>query len=113
MTLEQLKMLKLVAEQGSLKSASEALYKTQPAISQGIKQLESQLGLQLFDRDGYRLVLTIEGEQIYSPAVQLLDKASESAKGGAKTYTTKGSTADAEKLHYIKARRPRLKKKNT
>ncbi|WP_114326619.1 helix-turn-helix domain-containing protein [Candidatus Colwellia aromaticivorans] len=36
MTLEQLKMLKQVAELGSLKSASAKLFKTQPAISQGI-----------------------------------------------------------------------------
>ena len=55
MTLEQLKMLKHVAELGSLKNASEKLFKTQPAISQGIKQLEAQLGLQLFNREGYRL----------------------------------------------------------
>ena len=58
MTLEQLKMLKQVAELGSLKSASATLFKTQPAISQGIKQLEAQLGLQLFNRQGYRLSLT-------------------------------------------------------
>jgi len=77
MTLEQLKMLKHVAEQGSLKSASEVLYKTQPAISQGIKQLENQLGLQLFDRQGYRLELTSDGEQIYRRALRLLNEASE------------------------------------
>jgi len=76
MTLEQLKMLKLVAEQGSLKAASELLYKTQPAISQGLKQLETQLGLQLFDRNGYRLELTTEGQQIYRHALRLLDESS-------------------------------------
>lgn len=77
MTLEQLKMLKLVAEEGSLKAASEKLYKSQPAISQGIKQLEHQLGLTLFNRQGYRLILTIEGEQIVQLAQRLLINASE------------------------------------
>jgi len=75
MTLEQLKMLKQVAELGSLKSASSKLFKTQPAISQGIKQLEAQLGLQLFDRQGYRLSLTNDGKKIYQQALRLLDEA--------------------------------------
>ena len=75
MTLEQLKMLKQVAELGSLKSASAKLFKTQPAISQGIKQLEAQLGLQLFNREGYRLSLTSNGKQIYQHALRLLDEA--------------------------------------
>lgn len=77
MTLEQLKMLKLVAEQGTLKSASELLFKTQPAISQGIKQLETLLGIKIFNREGYRLKLTNEGEQVYRKALRLLSEASE------------------------------------
>ena len=77
MTLEQLNMLKLVAEQGSLKKASELLHKTQPAISQGIKQLEQQLDLTLFDRQGYRLVLSEAGKQIYNHALRLLNEAQE------------------------------------
>lgn len=75
MTLEQLKMLIKVAELGSLKGASETLFKTQPAISQGIKQLEAQLGLQLFSRQGYRLLLTDNGKQIYQHALKLLNEA--------------------------------------
>ena len=77
MTLEQLKMLKLVAEQGSLKAASERLYKTQPAISQGIKQLESYLEVNLFNRSGYRLELSEQGQKIYQHALKLLNEASE------------------------------------
>ncbi|MCJ8299470.1 MAG: LysR family transcriptional regulator [Pseudomonadales bacterium] len=77
MTLEQLRMLKMVAEQGTLKASSERLFKTQAAISQGIKQLESQLGIQLFDRQKYRLELTPQGQQIYQRALKLLDQARE------------------------------------
>ncbi|MBL4940423.1 MAG: LysR family transcriptional regulator [Colwellia sp.] len=75
MTLEQLRMLIQVAELGSLKAASEKLFKTQPAISQGIKQLETQLGIQLFSRQGYRLLLTDNGKQIYQHALRLLNEA--------------------------------------
>lgn len=75
MTLAQLRMLVQVAELGSLKAASKALFKTQPAISQGIKQLETQLGLPLFSRQGYRLLLTDNGQQIYQHALRLLNEA--------------------------------------
>lgn len=65
-------MLQAVAETGSLSNASSRLYKTQSAISQGIKQLESQLQIQLFDRKAYRLSLTPEGQQIYQHALRML-----------------------------------------
>ena len=75
MTLEQLNMLVKVAELGTLKAASEKLFKTQPAISQGIKQLEIQMGFQLISRQGYRLLLTDNGKQIYQHALKLLNEA--------------------------------------
>ncbi len=77
MTLEQLKMLNMVAQHGTLKGASQALFKSQPAISQGLKQLESQLGLELFSRQGYRLALTQAGREIHLRALRLLSEADE------------------------------------
>ena len=77
MTIDQLIMFKTVAESGSLRAASELLHKTQPAISQGIRQLESQLAVTLFNRDGYRLALTAEGKQIFQHAQRLLNEAAE------------------------------------
>jgi DNA-binding transcriptional LysR family regulator len=91
MTLEQLKMLVQVAELGSLKGASEALFKTQPAISQGIKQLETQLALQLFSRQGYRLLLTDNGKQIYQHALRLLNEAKQIKQLA--TFLTAGNEA--------------------
>ena len=75
MTLEQMKMLTTLAQEGSLKATSAKLFKTQAAISQGIKQLESQLGVLLFDRNGYRLTLTDHGQQIYQQGLKLLQQA--------------------------------------
>ncbi len=77
MKIEQLLMLKMVAEEGSLKAAGEKIHKTQAAISHSIKQLESHLDTILFDRNQYRLCLTDEGEQVYQLALGLLDKADE------------------------------------
>lgn len=77
MKLDQLRMLKTVAETGSLANASDRLFKTQSAISQGIKQLETSLGILLFDRDTYRLRLTPAGEQVYSHALRMLNDEAE------------------------------------
>lgn len=72
MTLEQLRMLVAVAQCKTIKQASEQLCKTQPAISQGIKQLEAQLRVTLFSREQYRLELTSEGRKIYQRALLVL-----------------------------------------
>ncbi len=76
MTLDQLQIVKSVQELGSLKLASEALHKTQPALSKAIKNLEQQFGFAIFDRSQYRLALTAEGKQIYQHALKVLDSAS-------------------------------------
>lgn len=75
MKLEQLSVFQSVAELGSLRQASDSLYKTQPAISQSIKQLEITLGVTLFNRSGYRLALTDEGKALYQHALRVLDEA--------------------------------------
>ena len=41
-----------VAAEGSLSRAAERLYVSQPALTKQIKQLEGQLGVQLFTRSG-------------------------------------------------------------
>lgn len=75
MKLEQLLMFQSVAELGSLRGASEHLHKTQPAISQSIKQLEMGLGVTLFSRSGYRLELTQTGQILYQHALRVLNEA--------------------------------------
>lgn len=77
MTLDQLLMFKTVAEAGSLKAASDKLHKTQPAISQSIKQLESQLDLILFNREGYRLAITEQGRKLLQHTLRVLNEAQE------------------------------------
>ena len=77
MTLDQLAALQAVAELGSIKAASTTLHKTQPAISQSLKQLEKQINIQLFDRSNYRLELTQHGKRIYQQAKRVLTEANE------------------------------------
>ena len=61
-----------VAESGSLSTAAERLFLTQPAVSKRIAQLEQQLGTRLFDRVGRRIRLTEAGEALLPRARQVL-----------------------------------------
>ena len=47
-TLDQLKILQMVSNQGSFKKAAEKLYISQPAVSLQIQSLEKQLNTALF-----------------------------------------------------------------
>jgi len=77
MTLEQLKALRSVVEHGGFRAASEALFKSQSAISIAIKKLEDELNLRLFTRDQYRPTLTNEGKTLYKKAVIILNHSAE------------------------------------
>ncbi|MDF0750947.1 LysR family transcriptional regulator [Marinobacter sp. 71-i] len=74
MKLEQLRVLDAIVTQGSFRKASEALYKSQPALSQAIKSLEEETGLSLLSREGYRPVLTPAGKAFYRQARVVLDQ---------------------------------------
>lgn len=62
MELFQLHSFLKVAEEGSITRAADALYLTQPAVTQHIKSLENELGVALFDRTGRGVRLTEAGE---------------------------------------------------
>ena len=53
-----------VAKCGSLTRAAEELYISQPAVSQSVKQLESQLGVSLFNRTHRGMELSAQGGKI-------------------------------------------------
>ena len=53
-----------VAKTGSYSKASEVAYKSIPAISKNIKDLEDTLGVQLFYREKDGVVLTKEGQEL-------------------------------------------------
>ncbi len=54
-----------VALLGSVTRAAEALFITQPAVSQCIRQLEHELGVSLFVRTPRGMRLTAEGQELY------------------------------------------------
>ena len=76
MDLRHARTFVTVAELGTVSKAALRLRITQPALSRQIIDLEHELGLQLFDRIGRRLLLTGEGEQLLSGCRVLLNSAS-------------------------------------
>src|SRR4051812_49780919 len=56
----------------SFTKAEEELFLTQSAVSRQIKELEEQLGVELFHRRHRALVLTEAGQQFYAAAAQVL-----------------------------------------
>lgn len=62
--LDLYKVFYTVARCGSLTKAAEELYISQPAVSQAIKQLETQLGTPLFKRKHRGMELTAQGGEV-------------------------------------------------
>ena len=63
--LELYKVFKEVAEAGNITAAAQALYISQSAVSQSIKQLESDLQTRLFARTSRGVTLTADGKLLY------------------------------------------------
>ena len=66
-----------VAKQKNITKASEVLFVSQPAVSSAIKELETQLGGQLFIRQNKGVVLTSYGQDIYqkiAPSIEKLEQ---------------------------------------
>lgn len=63
--LELYRVFKAVAETGNISAAAQNLYISQSAISQSIKQLETQLDVRLFLRTPRGVNLTEEGRMLY------------------------------------------------
>jgi DNA-binding transcriptional LysR family regulator len=77
MELFQLETFLAVAETRSFSRAAQKLHRTQPAVSQTIRKLESDIGEPLFDRSSRDASLTDAGRLLVDYAEQLLNLRSE------------------------------------
>jgi len=78
--LQKLQIFCEVARQRSFTRAAEALYLTQPTVSQQVQSLERQVGTRLFERLAKEVYLTEAGKVLYAKASTLLTMAEEAAQ---------------------------------
>jgi DNA-binding transcriptional LysR family regulator len=91
MEIRQLRTFRSVAALLSFHRAAEQLHYAQSSISAQIQSLEAELGVQLFDRLGRRILLTEAGERLLQYAVKILDLAEETRAEVTGTRQPQGS----------------------
>lgn len=79
-TLDQLRILKAIAAEGSFKRAADSLYVSQPAVSLQVQNLERQLDVPLFDRGGRRAQLTEAGHLLLTYGDRILSLCQETCR---------------------------------
>ncbi len=74
MTLQQLKYMIEVVNCGSINEAAKRLYITQPSLSSAIKELESEIGVELFIRTPKGITLSVDGAEFLGYARQVVEQ---------------------------------------
>ena len=81
-----------IAKQGSFSRAGQKVYRSQPAVSAQVRQLEQEYGQKLFDRVGKSVRLTVAGETLLEYARKLLTLRNESLRAVADQSATPHGT---------------------
>lgn len=74
MTLQQLKYVITIANEGSLSKASQKEFISQPSMSAMLKDLEAEIGIQLFNRSNRGLTITTQGDEFLAYAHQVVEQ---------------------------------------
>ena len=74
MRIQQLEYLERIVEAGSINEAAKRLFLTQPSLSNAIKELENEMGIQIFQRSSGGISLTAEGREFMTYSKQILDQ---------------------------------------
>jgi DNA-binding transcriptional LysR family regulator len=73
LTLKQLRAFTAVADAGSFTDAAKRLYLTQSGLSLLVKELETELGIRVFDRSTRKIKLSVAGADFYPLASKVLE----------------------------------------
>lgn len=74
MTLAQLKYVITIADTGSMSEAAKKLYISQPSLSLAVKELETEIGIEIFLRNNRGVVVTPEGSEFLGYARQVVEQ---------------------------------------
>lgn len=75
MTLQQLKYMIEIVQCGSINETAKKLFISQPSLSNAVKELESELGVELFTRTPKGISLTVDGAEFLGYARQVVEQA--------------------------------------
>jgi DNA-binding transcriptional LysR family regulator len=75
LTLDQIRVFLAIVDEGSFPKAAKVLNRAQSAVTYAIRKLEADAGLPLFDRSGYRSVLTPAGRALLVRARRIIEEA--------------------------------------
>jgi len=73
MDTKAIEYVRAIIREGNVSKAAESLFISQPALSQYVGKLESDLGVELFSREGKRLTLTRAGEIFMRDGADILN----------------------------------------
>ncbi len=91
-TLDQLRILKAIAAEGSFKRAADSLYVSQPAVSLQVQNLERQMDVPLFDRGGRRAQMTEAGHLLLNYGEKILSLCQETCRAIEDLQNLQGGT---------------------
>jgi DNA-binding transcriptional LysR family regulator len=100
MRVEQLEYVAAVATLGSFAAASEQLHLSQPALSETIRKLETELGVRIFERGRTGTTLSADGREVLPrifDAIEAMDRLREATRGeqGARRMVQVGTVSAA------------------
>jgi LysR family transcriptional regulator, hydrogen peroxide-inducible genes activator len=75
MTLTELKYVVAVAQANHFGRAAERCFVSQPSLSAAVKNLEDELGVQIFERSKHEVLITAIGAQVITQAKRVLEEA--------------------------------------
>lgn len=74
MTLQQLKYAIVIAENKSMNEAAKQLFISQPTLSEAVKSLEKEIGIEIFIRTTKGIIITPQGEEFLGYARQISEQ---------------------------------------
>ena len=74
MTLQQLKYIIEIVNCGSINEAAGRLFITQPSLSKSVKELENELGIEIFVRSNRGISLSADGAEFLGYARQVVEQ---------------------------------------
>ena len=74
MTLTQLRYVITVAEESSMNEAAKKLFISQPSLSSAIKEIEEEIGFNVFNRSNKGVIVTPQGEEFIGYARQVVEQ---------------------------------------